>query len=57
MRKWEGNGRIYCFDVARLTSILLCSSDIKQVVEERRYRGKGRDWRYSGNYFPYDELC
>jgi len=57
MRNLEGNGRIYCFDLARLVIILLCSSDIKQVVEERRDGRKGRDWNYSGNDFPYDELC
>jgi len=43
--------------VARLTSILLCSSDIKQSFEVRRDGRKGRDWRFSGNYFPYDDLC
>jgi len=51
MRNCEGKGRIYCCDVARLTSILLCRSDLKQVFEEWRDRRKSRDSRYSGNYF------
>ena len=51
MRNCERKGRIYCCDVARLTGILLCSSDLKQVFEEWKDRRKGRDCRYFGNYF------
>jgi len=57
MKNWEGKGRIYCCDVARLTSILLCSSDLKQVFEEWRDRRKGRDCRYLKIIFPYNDMC
>jgi len=56
MRKWKAKGRIYCCDVARLTSILLCCSDLKQVVEEWKDRRKARDCRYSANYFSLQRL-
>jgi len=58
MRKWKAKGSIHCCDVARLTSILLCISDLKQVWKKNwrsKVFGTGiRDffwWSSSGIFF------